>query len=150
MYPSSKSNHHILYLVLLLVILSYGCGGSGDATITDTTPVPVISKIAAISYYTGNGILSWGTPTLYSDGTTTLVTTDIQGYRVYVATASGDYYPGSYYFVTGSTTTNVAVKSFNLPEGQYYFVITTLTTTNLESYFSPEVPALLTNPTPTV
>ncbi len=87
--------------------------------------------------YTGNGILSWGTPTMYSDGTQ-LSTENIKGYRVYGRTPSGTYNPEIHYFVSAPTT-SVYVKNFNLPVGQYYFVVTSLDTSDMESGFSDEI-----------
>lgn len=108
-----------------------GCGGGtsidskGGAAGSGGTP------------YTGNAILSWATPTTYSDGSP-LPAASIKGYRVYSRTPSGTYGSGIQYFVSAPTT-SVSVKNLNLPVGQYYFVATTLDSSDVESGFSNEV-----------
>ncbi len=114
--------------------------GAGTTTITATAgSVYGTGTLTVTAGASGSGTLSWSAPTMYSDGSA-LSASNIQGYRVYIATAPGAYLPGSYYFVAAPTT-SVVVKNLNLASGQYYFVITTLDSNNRESSFSDEVAA---------
>jgi hypothetical protein len=69
---------------------------------------------------------------------------NIKGYRVYSRPASGAYNLGIYYYVSAPST-NVPIKNLSLPVGQYYFAVTTLDIADVESGFSNEVSADITN-----
>jgi hypothetical protein len=85
----------------------------------------------------GGRILSWATPTIYSDGTP-LEPADIKEYRLYYRTEAGSYSPGAYVPVSAPNT-NVDLTGLNIPSGAYYVVVTTVNTTDIESDFSDEV-----------
>jgi hypothetical protein len=118
----------IIFLSLLLLIISAGCGGSVGV---DTKKEP----------YTGTAILSWNIPATYSDGSQ-LSAANISEYRVYISTQSGTHSIGSYYPVSASTT-NIYVKNFNLTVGQYFFCVTAVDSSGIESNYSREVSAVL-------
>ncbi len=115
---------------MTLLTIFAGCGGG----------VSVETK-AGSTPYIGNAILSWATPTTFSNGNQ-LPSTNIKGYRIYSRSPSGTYNPGASYLVTAPAT-SIYVKTLNLPVGQYYFVVTTLDLSGMESDFSNEVFASL-------
>ncbi len=127
MYPTKVS---IIFLSLALPTILAGCGGG----------VSVDTKVGSTPY-TGNAILSWATPTTFSDGNR-LATANIKGYRVYSRTPYHAYRSENYYFVSAPNTSTY-VRNLNIPVGQHYFVITTLDMSNIESDFSNEVSASL-------
>ncbi len=116
MFPTKVS---IILSFLILLTIFAGCGEDASTT------------------YTGSAILSWKTPTTYSDGSQ-LPSANIKGYRVYFRSSSGTYNLHASYLVSAPTT-SIHVKNFNLPVGQYYFVVATLDLLDRESDFSNEV-----------
>jgi hypothetical protein len=127
MHPTKVS---IMFFLLILLTIFAGCGGGIS-----------VDTQASSTLYSGNAILSWATPTTFSDGNQ-LPAANIKGYRVYSRVPSRAYGSESYYFVTAPTA-SIYVKKLHLPVGQYYFAVTTLDLSNMESDFSNEVSASL-------
>ncbi len=132
---TNKTSCTVPILYFLLLVLA-GCGGG----VSLEMKAGGITNGSGGTPYTGNGILSWSSPTLYSDGSQ-IAAGDIKEYRVYFSTQSGTY--SSQYYPVFAPNTSVYVKNINLTVGQYYFVVTALDSWNMESDFSNEVPALL-------
>jgi hypothetical protein len=83
---------------------------------------------------TGSATLNWTAPVARADGSP-LSLADIDGYRVYYGTSSGNY-PNS---VNINDGTAVQLTLNNLPVGRYYLVMTTYDVAGRESVYSPEV-----------
>ncbi len=85
--------------------------------------------LAAGKLYSGQATLSWDPPTTNADGTPL---TDLEGYKVYYGTSSGNY---SQNIDAG----NVITYTANLSDGTYYFAVTAYDTSRNESGYSNEV-----------
>jgi len=85
--------------------------------------------LSAGKAYSGQATLSWDPPTTNADGTPL---TDLEGYKVYYGTLSGNY---SQNIDAGNVTTYTA----NLSDGTYYFAVTAYDTSRNESDYSNEV-----------
>ena len=83
---------------------------------------------------TGSATLSWTAPVARADGSP-LSLADIEGYRIYYGTSTGNY-PNSVDINDGSA---VQLTLNNLPVGTYHLVMTTYDVAGRESVFSPEV-----------
>lgn len=119
-----------------------GGGGGGSPAVTSSSSAVVSSSPAKPSsptkpsspVVTGSATLNWTAPVTRSDGLP-LSLANIQGYRVYYGTSTGNY-PNTVDIADG---TAVQVTLNNLPVGKYYLVMTTYDVAGRESIFSPEV-----------
>ncbi|MEW6001249.1 MAG: choice-of-anchor D domain-containing protein [Nitrospirota bacterium] len=82
------------------------------------------------SLFAGVGTLSWDPPATNTDGSPL---TDLEGYKVYYGTSSGNYSQG---IDVGNVTTYTVS---NLNDGTYYFAVTAHDTSGNESDYSNEV-----------
>ncbi len=132
------SENKFLLLLTMLIITIAGCGGQISSSSTSSTAGGTGSG-GESSFYTGNAILSWGTPTQYSDGSP-LLASDITGYKVYVGSSPRTY---AYNHLVSSSTTIVRIRDLNIPKGSFYIAVTTLDKAGYESTYSSEVTANL-------
>ncbi len=117
-----NENKYSLFLTILIVMIS-GCGG----------------QASSITSYTGNAILSWSTPTEYSDGSAMLAS-NITGYEIYTGSSSRHY---DCNHLVSASTASFRISDLNVPKGSFYAAITTLDKSGCESTFSSEVSATL-------
>jgi hypothetical protein len=101
-------------------------------TNTDTEPTTP-SATNASAQGVGFASLRWQAPSQRIDGES-LSMSEIDGYRIYYGTRSGDY--DSVLSVDDPYT--LAIQIDDLPVGTYYFVMTTVDTSGLESGYSRE------------
>ncbi len=121
-YAFSRLNYlFALILVLPLVACSGGDGGLGAADAT-----------SAVSSNALN--LSWVAPSEREDGSG-LSLSEIEGFRVYYGTKSGDYSNTIDIDDPSATQTVLA----GIPSGTYFVVVTTVDTEGRESSYSTEV-----------
>jgi hypothetical protein len=137
-------------LLTMLVIMIAGCGGGqvSSSSTTSTTGGTGSGGDGSLggtgsggdsSLYTGNAILSWSTPTQYSDGSP-LAASDITGYNVYTGSSSRTY---AYNHLVSASTTSVRIRDLNVPKGPLYVAVTTLDKAGYESDYSSEVSTTL-------
>jgi len=93
---------------------------------TDTVSLPAFS--IQVNASTGSFSLSWTAPTTRADGTP-ISLAEIDGYRVYYGTTSGNY-PNSV-DITDGTATGTTIN--NIPVGNYSVVMTTYDNSGMES-----------------
>ncbi len=98
----------LFLLLTMLIITITGCGGQASSSSTTS--------------YMGNAILSWSTPTQYSDGSPMLAS-EIMGYKMYTGIFSRIYDCGH---LVSASTTSVGISGMNVPKGAFYAAITTL------------------------
>ncbi len=131
-----RSRFTKVLISLLLAAQLVACGGGGE----DSSPVVTSSQAAPSSpapssqAATGSATLSWTAPVARADGSP-LSLADIEGYRIYYGTSTGNY-PNSVDINDGSA---VQLTLNNLPVGTYHLVMTTYDVAGRESVFSPEV-----------
>jgi hypothetical protein len=132
------NKNKFLLLLTILVITIAGCGGQVSSSSTTST-AGVTGSGGGSSLYTGNAILSWSTPTQYSDGSP-LVASDITGYNVYTGSSSRTY---TYNHLVSASATSIRIRDMNVPKGPIYVAVTTLNKAGDESDYSSEVSATL-------
>ena len=151
MYSSAKIFTILLSLFLLLILAGCNSGrvevepAGGTQTIGDLPTTGDTSSTGGTATETGNRILSWQTPTLYSDGTP-VAPGDIKEYRVYFSTSSGSYSPENSYIVSAPTTSIRIKDIITTGTGTYYFAVTAVDLADIESDFSNEASTVLTDP----
>lgn len=137
-----------LLIAAQLVACGGGGGGGSSPAVTSSSsssassssrpaapssPAPS-SPVPSSPVVTGSATLNWTAPVARADGSP-LSLADIDGYRVYYGTSSGNY-PNS---VNINDGTAVQFTLNNLPVGRYYLVMTTYDVAGRESVSSPEV-----------
>ncbi|HUL01047.1 MAG TPA: hypothetical protein VLX29_09345 [Nitrospirota bacterium] len=136
------NKYKFLLLITMLVVMITGCGGQVSSSSTASTTGSTTSTPGGTgdgTLYTGSAILSWSTPTLYSNGTP-LLASDIAGYVVYWGTSSGTY-PNNY--SVSAPTTNVSISNLKVPIGPFFAAVRTLDNAGNESALSSQVSAIL-------
>jgi hypothetical protein len=78
--------------------------------------------------------LSWVAPTMRADGTP-ISLADIEGYKVYYGTSTGNY--TDIVDITDGSQTSVTITG--ILDGAYHVAMTTYDTNGLESAYSPEI-----------
>ncbi len=131
-------NKFLLILTLLIITLA-GCGGGQVSTSSKTSTNGGTGSSGDSSLYTGDAILSWSTPSQYSDGSP-LLASDITGYKVYIGSSSRTY---TYNHLVSSSATSVRIRELDVPKGFLYIAVTTLDKAGHESDYSSEVTANL-------
>lgn len=111
----------ILLIILTGMLLSACGGGSASSTgdSRDTTVQP------------GDVVLSWTPPSSRADGSY-LPLNELQGYRIYYGTTSGNL--SMLVDLNDDTITEYPIN--NLPSGSYYFAVTAYDADGMESGFS--------------
>jgi fibronectin type 3 domain-containing protein len=104
----------IIFPMLTLLLTISGCGDGGSG-----------SSISGASV-----TLTWDAPTTNSDGSPL---TDLNGYKIYYGTSSGNYTE----VIDIGNVTSYTIG--NLSSGIYYFAVTAYNTSGNESDFSNEV-----------
>jgi len=101
----------------------------------DSTSLRAFSiQVNAVAVQTGSFTLDWTAPVARADGTA-LSLADIQGYRIYYGSSSGDY-PNMVNVADGSAQGTTVT---NVPAGNYYITMTTYDTDGRESGYSTEI-----------
>lgn len=98
------------------------------------------SQFPAASASAAQASLTWNAPTTYSDGTPT---TNLEGYKIYTGTASGDYSQN----IDVGNVTSYTLSSLN-DATTYYFTVTAYNATGDVSGFSNQASFTTTAPTP--
>ncbi len=111
-------------LALILVLPLAACSGGGSDSSSGNSGSTGLNAPA----------LTWVAPSEREDGSG-LSLSDIDGFRVYYGTKSGEY--SNTIDINNRTVTQMALDS--IPSGTYYVVVTTLDTDGRESIFSAEV-----------
>lgn len=146
-YMHSSAKISFIYLSLVLLVILAGCSNgridvepaAGVSTTGDNPSTGENPTTGGTTTGTKNAFLSWGTPTLYTDGTP-VAPGNIKEYRVYFGTSSGSYSSSP----VSNQTTSIQVKDIiTRGTGTYYFVVTAIDLTDVESDFSNEVSAVL-------
>ncbi len=130
----------LLSLCTVVAIIVLGCCLSGcrkDAKLTslnpDATPETTTTGTipgTASTVATAASMLSWDTPTTYTDGSSPLV---LKEYKVYFSTSPNPRSTGNFYPVP-PTATSVKIKDIiSLGTGTYYFVVSAVDSTDNES-----------------
>ena len=128
--------------VIGLVALLAACGGgddigsqslalpdsSSDSSVTSANPVTSVTPVSV-----GNATVNWSAPSSRADGQP-LSPGEIQGYRIYYGTASGQYV----YSINIDDGSASSYTVQDLPVGTYYFVLTTVDSNGRESGYSTE------------
>jgi len=120
------------------VVTSPDNGSTGDVVTGSPSPGSGGGTVPGVSV--GTASLSWNAPLYRADGQP-LSPGEIQGYRIYYGTATGNY-------DNTLDVTDGSVRSFvvsNLPLGIYYFVLTTLDLNGRESTYSNEAVKTVTS-----
>lgn len=105
-----------------------------EISVTDGTSVAALQRfsITVEAVGTVSKTLEWTPPTQNEDGTPL---TNLAGYRIYYGTTSGDYSETIELDSPGLTSYTIQ----DLAPGTYYLVMTSYTSDNLESRYTPEV-----------
>jgi hypothetical protein len=118
---SSYDKFAILFILLTIISLIYGCGGSSSKS--NESSAPSIENSGSVS-------LSWQAPTKNEDGTPV---TDLSGYKVLYGTSSKMY---THQIDVGNVT---SVNISNLAPGVYYFALIAYDESGNESDPSSEI-----------
>jgi len=150
-FSRSRFTKVLIHLLLAAQLVACGGGGKDSSPVVTSSPVATSSQAAPSSpapsspapssqaapsstAVTGSATLSWTAPVARADGSP-LSLADIEGYRIYYGTSTGNY-PNS---VDINDGTAVQLTLNNLPLGTYHLVMTTYDFAGRESVFSPEV-----------
>lgn len=114
-----KVNYSKSLIALSMTLQLVSCSGSSEDLGTATNTI-------------GTGTVNWTAPAAREDGNP-LSLSDINGYRVYYGSASGDYINSI--DVNDSTAQEATVTAI---QGLYYYVVTCIDTAGRESLYSPE------------
>ncbi len=121
-YRRKEVSMLIIIMSLFVSLSFYGCGGGGGGGSTSSNSP-------------GNSAtLTWDPPSTNADGTPL---TDLDGYKIYYCTSSGNYTK----VVNVGNVTTYKIEPLN--PGTYYFTVTAYDTSGNESDYSNEVSRII-------